>query len=289
MNKEQKTAEVQLKDAGDEGSFEAVIATLGVIDKDGDIVEKGALEGLVAPIVPSHDSSSVPLGKVTISERGDQVVAAGKFNLNVSAAKDWHEAIKFDLSTPPSRHEWSWGFYVTESRKDKVGGKSIRRIDKVDLLEVSPVLRGASVGTRTLVAKRAQAAAEAEALVEEDGEAVELILDNDPAVTYSVESEPAEEPKAEAGVRLVDQVRAVTRDAKAAIDRLNEAAMMRAERGRELAEETRAEAIDMATAVEEMRQVAKSLADLVTGCASGDEVANAVSKWAENRARWGRS
>lgn len=157
MKLETKTIHAQLKQADDQGRFEAVIATLGVVDSDGDIVEPGAFGDATASIMPSHDHGSVPLGKVKIEERGDEVIAAGRFYLEIQAAREWHAAIKNDLDDPPSVQEWSWGYFVKESRDDIVDGETIRRLISLDLEEVSPVLRAASVGTRTLVAKSATA------------------------------------------------------------------------------------------------------------------------------------
>jgi hypothetical protein len=150
---ETKTVHAEIKQAGDEGSFEAVIATLGVVDHDGDIVERGALAGKTASIVPAHQQHMMPLGKVKIEERGDEVIAVGLFNLETSSGKDWHAALRFDLAHPPSVQEWSWGYMPTESKEDTLDGKRVRRLMDVDLMEVSPVLRGASVGSRTIGVK----------------------------------------------------------------------------------------------------------------------------------------
>lgn len=145
----------ELKEVGETGTFEAVIATLGVIDHDGDIVESGALQGKTASIVPAHQQHTIPLGKVRIEERGQSVVAIGQWNMAIQDAKEWHEALKFDLANPPAVQEWSWGYQVLDAEDAIVDGERIRKIKSVDLIEVSPVLRGASIGTRTLAAKSA--------------------------------------------------------------------------------------------------------------------------------------
>ncbi len=152
---QRKTIQVALKATDDAGSFEAVIATLGVIDHDGDVVEAGALDGQTVSLMPAHDSMSVPLGKATIVERGNDVVAVGKFNREVSAGKDWHEAIKFDLEHPPAKQEWSWGYRVKKEnqRLGQLNGEDVRFLSLIDVEEISPVLKGASIGTRTLAAK----------------------------------------------------------------------------------------------------------------------------------------
>ena len=60
MDLERKSFKPQIKAVTEEGQFEAVIATLGVRDHDGDVVVAGALAGKTMSIVPSHDWQSVP-------------------------------------------------------------------------------------------------------------------------------------------------------------------------------------------------------------------------------------
>ncbi len=150
---ERKRVGATIKQAGDGGSFEAVIATLGVVDHDGDIVESGAFGDATVSVLPAHQTQHVPLGKARIEERGNQAIAVGQFNLEIPDAKDWHSALKFDLEHPPAIQEWSWDFRPIEARDDTVDGEPVRRLIKLDMREVSPVLRGASIGTGTLSAK----------------------------------------------------------------------------------------------------------------------------------------
>lgn len=139
----------------DNGTFQAVIATLGVPDSDNDVLVKGAFKdtGKVS-ILPAHDAGSVPLGQATIKERDDKVIASGRFNMEIAAAREWHSALKFDLANPPATQEWSWGFFPKEFRFGEHDGQKVRFLEKVDTMEVSPVLRGAGVGTGTLTAKQ---------------------------------------------------------------------------------------------------------------------------------------
>ncbi len=161
MTVEYKTVGATIKQAGEDGSFEAEIATLGVIDHDGDIVERGAFSGHPIAVLPAHDSSHVPLGKAQIVERGNVAVAEGLLNLEIEAARDWHSSLKFDLEKmQPPVQEWSWGFRIKGpegARADQVDGQPVRRLISLDEREVSPVLRGASIGTRTLHVKRRKA------------------------------------------------------------------------------------------------------------------------------------
>ncbi len=160
MPEQQQTKTVggeYVKAAAEPGSFEAVIATFDAIDGDGDVVEHGAFGRAIAPILPAHHQGSVPLGKASVEERGDQAVAVGRFNLATAAGREWFEALKFDLEHPPPRQQWSWGYVPTSWRVERRDDREVRVLEAVDLIEVSPVVRGASVGTRTLAAKAATA------------------------------------------------------------------------------------------------------------------------------------
>lgn len=150
-----QTKTLEIKAAGDEGAFEAVIATMDVVDSDGDIVLPGSLDGKIAPLVPAHNQSSVPLGKAQIEEKGNQAIAKGQFNLEVGPALDWFKAIKFDIANGPALQEWSWGYFPIDASFEQRDGVEVRLLKDIDVHEISPVLRGASVGTRTISAKSA--------------------------------------------------------------------------------------------------------------------------------------
>ncbi len=157
MGMEYKTVGATIKKAEDDGSFEAVITTFGVVDKDRDIVERGAFTGHPVHVLPAHKQQHVPLGKAVIKEHGDKAVAVGQFNLEIQAAVEWHSALQFDLTkVQPAIQEWSYGFKIKGpegARLDSVDGVPVRRIIMIDEREISPVLRGASVGTGTLSIK----------------------------------------------------------------------------------------------------------------------------------------
>jgi len=150
---ERKMVGAVLKEAGEDGTFAAAIATFDEIDSDDDIVRPGAFGDLPVSVLPSHRQEHVPLGKTVIEEQGKMAVAVGRFNLEIGAAADWHSSIKFDLANPPAVQEWSWGFRPIEFSFEEIDGRQIRILEKIDLREVSPVLRGASIGTGTLSAK----------------------------------------------------------------------------------------------------------------------------------------
>jgi hypothetical protein len=102
-----------------DGSFKAIIATMGVVDKDGDVTKPGFFGKQGVVVVPVHDWNHVPIGKATITEEGDKAVAEGKVNMDIQSAKDWFSAMKFDLENGDPLMEWSYGFKVLE------GGSSV--------------------------------------------------------------------------------------------------------------------------------------------------------------------
>lgn len=174
---QRKSFSTQIKLGDKPGSFSAKVATLNVVDSDGDVVLPGALDGQSVSILPAHDSGSVSLGKAVYEERGDDLVVVGKFNLGVAAGKDWHEAIKFDLKNGDPVQEWSWDYLPTTGPNGEPGafagqheGQEVRFLAHLDSKEVSPVLRGASVGTRTLSAKSAHKTETSDAVWDEGAE-----------------------------------------------------------------------------------------------------------------------
>ena len=149
---ERKAVSLQLDDEK-EGSFVARIATLNVIDKDGDETKPGAFENGKEVLVSSymHGSwmGSLPVGKAVINESGKDVLATGEFNLKSEAGREHYESVKFSGGL----QEWSYGFKVDESDEETRDGQKIRVLKKVSVFEISPVLLGAGVDTATLAIK----------------------------------------------------------------------------------------------------------------------------------------
>lgn len=151
-NLERKSLSIELKDEA-EGSFVARFATLNVRDKDNDITRPGAFlknkTVLVSAYMHGSWNGKLPVGKATISESGDDVIAEGQFNLKTIEGKDTYEAIKF----APELQEWSYGFYPIEAEDGKGEDEGARILKKVDVKEISPVLIGAGVNTGVLAIK----------------------------------------------------------------------------------------------------------------------------------------
>lgn len=142
------------------GSFIARIATLNVIDKDGDVTLPGAFpEGksiLISAYMHGSWQGALPAGKAIIHEKGDEVLVEGEFNLNSESGKEHYETVKF----APDLQEWSYGFIPQEFEMDaQFEGNKVKRIlKKLDVFEASPVLRGAGMNTATLGIKSLKAA-----------------------------------------------------------------------------------------------------------------------------------
>lgn len=155
MEMETKTLTSEVKAFDEKGEGSAVIATLNVIDHDGDVTLPGAFGEQVMQMVGAHNHQSVPIGKTVVTEKGDDVIADFKMNLDTDAGRNWHSALKFDADVlPPAKGEWSYGFHVIKSRMGefKVGDvmREVRFLEELKLIEISPVLAGAGINTGTL-------------------------------------------------------------------------------------------------------------------------------------------
>lgn len=153
---ETKAFTAELKASDDEQGIAVVrFATMGEMDLDGDITEPGAFgEQRVKVSAYGHTSwgGALPVGVGTIKESGDEAIATLQFFMSTDHGRNHYETVK-GLG---SLGEWSYGFDVTdEAEPDEEQAKAgVKRIlKKLTVHEVSPVLRGAGVGTRTLAVK----------------------------------------------------------------------------------------------------------------------------------------
>jgi HK97 family phage prohead protease len=151
---ETKSLAVEMKDA-DKGIVSARFATLGVKDHDGDVTLPGAFgKQKVRVSAFGHTSwmGSLPVGVGNIHEEADAAIADLQFNLNTTVGRDHFETVKQlgDLG------EWSYGFDIMEEAKPDEEQRQagvFRVLKKLKVHEVSPVLLGAGVDTRTLAVK----------------------------------------------------------------------------------------------------------------------------------------
>lgn len=156
-----KTKSLTIESMDEAGKGLARIAILSAVDSDGDTYAKGAFSWKDrgeqwAPILVGHERKMMPIGKARVYEEGDQALAELHLNLDTNAGKDWHSALKFDLAKGQPVQEWSYGYEVKDSGHKMQAGTRVREIKQTDVHEVSAVVRGAGVGTRTLSMKSAE-------------------------------------------------------------------------------------------------------------------------------------
>lgn len=142
----------------DTGKGVARLGSLSEVDHDEDTYQAGAFmwkgaQGQWSQILPAHDWRAMPLGKARVYESGDAIMAEFSMNLDHQAGRDWHAALKFDLAQGQPIQEWSYGFNVLEADYQIRGNSRVRVLKRLDVMEISPVLRGAGVGTGTVALK----------------------------------------------------------------------------------------------------------------------------------------
>jgi len=145
-------------DVNGEGTFEAVFATLNVVDKDGDLTVNGAFgEQKVLISQYNHGSwndgaKALPIGVGRIFERGDDAVVVGEFDLEDPDALKTYRKFKY-ISEKGYTQEFSYALPEIDYEFRDLDGRRIRVLKKIRVPEVSPVLMGAGENTRLLSVK----------------------------------------------------------------------------------------------------------------------------------------
>jgi hypothetical protein len=145
---------VEIK-AGDKGQVNAVFSTFNVLDKDSDITLPGAFaEG--APVVISaygHKSweGALPVGDGVIRTTAKEAVLDGQFYMDTTHGADAFRTVK--RLAERGLGQWSYGYDVQDADYGEMDGKQVRYLKRLSVTEVSPVLIGAGVNTRTLATK----------------------------------------------------------------------------------------------------------------------------------------
>jgi len=135
----------------DSGALTAAFAQLGGVDADGDVTVHGACPTKdVVLSAYGHTSwdGALPVGKGSISEEGDWAIFKGDFFMDTTHGRDAFATVK---GLGPLA-EYSYGFNVLDDGPSDVKGAT-RELRSLDVFEVSPVLRGAGIGTHTLAIK----------------------------------------------------------------------------------------------------------------------------------------
>lgn len=224
------------------GEVEAVIATLNVVDRDYEVITPSAIKSGAKVKMSSygHDAmggfsaGSLPVGKGTVHVEKDKAVFRGKIFTSTERGKETLAVLK----EMGSEQEWSFGFRVlgSEIPNEEWTKQGARRIlTKLDVFEVSPVIIGAGIGTRTVAAKeadeeaaRAKAEADAEAAkkAEEEAAAAKKAEEDSAAEAKRLEEEAAAKAAEESEAkRIADEAaqKALALDAKEYHDRTQRA------------------------------------------------------------------
>jgi hypothetical protein len=142
--------EFKLSETGD---VTVAFSRFNVIDSDGDVTFPGAMPVGKAVPMSSYGHTSwdgaPPTGKGVISERLDLGIFAGGFFMETDQGRNAYHTTK----AMADLQEWSYGYAVLDGPPGMFNGKRVRELRKLDVFEVSPVLRGAGVGTHTLAIK----------------------------------------------------------------------------------------------------------------------------------------
>lgn len=154
------TKSMVIKEMDDKGNGVAQLAQLSAVDSDNDTYVAGAFSwkqggGQWTQMIPAHDRKAMPFGKSWLYEKGDYALADFSLNLDTVAGREWHAALKFDLAKGDPIQEWSYGFQVLDADFQQRGPDKVRVLKRLDVDEISPVIRGAGTGTRTLAIKSA--------------------------------------------------------------------------------------------------------------------------------------
>ena len=146
------------KDDGQPGEFSAVFSTFDVIDHDRDVTLPGAFEENAPVRIAAwgHGWDQLPVGRGEIHAAETEAKVDGRFFLDTTAGKEHYLTVKAlgDLQ------EWSYSFDILEHEYGKRDGQDVRFLKRLKVHEVSPVMLGAGIDTRTLDIKGADMAKE---------------------------------------------------------------------------------------------------------------------------------
>ena len=136
-----------------EGQVSAVFSTFNVLDWDNDVTLPGAFEDGAEVVISGYQHTSwggaLPVGKGRIRTTKSEAILDGQFFLSTSAGRDTFSVVR-ELGP---RQQWSYGFDIEEADTGRFDGEEVQFLKRLKVFEVSPVLRGAGVNTRTLAVK----------------------------------------------------------------------------------------------------------------------------------------
>ena len=161
INKSMKLEYIKTDES--KGIVEAFVNTMGKMDKDKDIIDSSAFnssieKNLPIPVLSGHDQSSL-VGKVisaspvAVDDDIHKLRAEIQMNMDTQSGREAFSNVAGNFV-----REWSVGFNVPNPDTDieymEKDGETIRKINQLDWVEVSTVIRGASPETTTISAKQ---------------------------------------------------------------------------------------------------------------------------------------
>jgi phage head maturation protease len=167
-----KTLErVEVKSA-DRGEVSAVFSTFNVVDKDNDVTLPGAYTEGAEVVISAYEHKSwggaLPVGKGRIRTTRTEAILDGQFFMDTTAGRDTFAVVK-QLG---AQQQWSYGYEVIDAEPGTFDGKEVRFLKRLEVPEVSPVLVGAGIDTRTLAVKTAEARSKERATVSDYAAAI---------------------------------------------------------------------------------------------------------------------
>ena len=138
-----------LKIDDDTKTITAKFATLGVIDLDGDVVEKGSIgKQSVLMGAYNHNPASLPPGLGKTYETKTDAMFEGTF-FDTPSGDEHYRTLKA-VRDAGGNMEWSFRFFVEEAGPGKRDGQEYNSLKKLQVAHVAPVEKGAGIDTRTV-------------------------------------------------------------------------------------------------------------------------------------------
>ena len=157
MLKKTYRSAIELKEDGQPGEFRAVFSTFNVIDHDNDVTLPGAFtEGEKVRIgYWGHRWQDLPVGRGEIHQDEEKAWVDGRFFLDTEPGQQTYLTVK----NLEELQEWSYGFDIVESRLGEFEEQDVQFLERLTVYEVSPVMLGAGIGTRTETIKSTERSA----------------------------------------------------------------------------------------------------------------------------------
>lgn len=147
MERKSFECQVEWKKDSQEGEFTATFSTFNCIDGDKDVTFAGAFtDGEEVPISHwGHGWNDLPVGRGTVRADSQKAWIEGKFFTDTETGKEHYLTVKH----LGQLQQWSYGYDVLDSQPGQFEGQDVRFLKRLKVIEVSPVMRAAGVGTGT--------------------------------------------------------------------------------------------------------------------------------------------